>query len=208
MKAFLALAVAILFVTGCATQSEQARTEGSLVGAGVGAAIGAGLGYAIGGGKGAGIGAGIGALVGGAGGYVYADRVAKRHEALAGKENDLNARIAFAQGINEDTRKENERLEQEVGALKPKIAELEAKKKSQQVTQQELQKQKDALAARTQDAQKQADLCQKELDGLKQFRSEHAASSAALDEQINTLERNLAQMKVNTSALASLNQRI
>jgi hypothetical protein len=208
MKAFLVLLVVVVFVTGCATQGDQARTEGSLVGAGVGAALGAGVGYAIGGAKGAGIGAGIGALAGGASGYVYADRVAKRHEALAGKENDLNARITFARGINDDTREYNERLKKEVGALEPKIAELEAKRMNQQVTQQELQKQKQALTARTEEANKQLAVCQNELDGLQKFRSQQAAASSALDEQISTLERNLAQMKANTIALASLNQRI
>ena len=208
MKAFLVLLVAVLFVTACATQADQARTEGSLVGAGVGAVVGAGLGYAIGGARGAGIGAGIGALAGGAGGYVYADRVAKRHQELAGKENDLGARIAFARGVNEDTNEYNERLKKEVGVLEPKIRELAAKKESQQITQQELEKQKQALTARTQEVNKQVALCQNELEGLKKFRSEQKASSAALDGQINTLERNLAQMKANTSALASLNQRI
>ena len=64
MKRLLALAVVVLFVTSCATQGDQARTEGTLIGTGLGAAIGAGMGYAIGrSGTAAGIGAAIGGLV-------------------------------------------------------------------------------------------------------------------------------------------------
>ena len=64
MKRLIALAVVVLFVTSCATQGDQARTEGTLIGAGLGAAIGAGMGYAIGR---SGTSAGIGAAIGGTG---------------------------------------------------------------------------------------------------------------------------------------------
>ena len=209
MKRLLALAVVVLFVTSCATQGDQARTEGTLIGTGLGAAIGAGIGYAIGGsGTAAGIGAAIGGLAGGAGGYVYADRIAKRHEELAGKENDLDARVTFAQGVNQDTQEYNARLQKEVNELEPKITELAAKKEKQEVTQRELEKEKQRLATRVNDANKQLALGQDELQGLKKFRSEQKKSSKELDDQIKTLETSLAQMKSNTSALASLNQRI
>jgi hypothetical protein len=209
MKRLLALAVVVLFVTSCATQGDQARTEGTLIGTGLGAAIGAGIGYAIGGsGTAAGIGAAVGALAGGAGGYVYADRIAKRHEELAGKENDLDARVTFARGINEDTQEYNARLKKEVNELEPKITELAAKKEKQEVTQRELEKEKQLLATRVKDANKQLALGQDELQGLKKFRSEQKKSSNELDQEIKTLEQSLAQMKSNTSALASLNQRI
>ena len=209
MKRLLALAVVVLFVTSCATQGDQARTEGTLIGTGLGAAIGAGIGYAIGGsGTAAGIGAAVGALAGGAGGYVYADRIAKRHEELAGKENDLDARVTFARGINEDTQEYNARLKKEVNELEPKITELAAKKEKQEVTQRELEKEKQLLATRVNDANKQLALGQDELQGLKKFRSEQKKSSKELDQEIKTLEQSLAQMKSNTSALASLNQRI
>jgi hypothetical protein len=209
MKRFITIAVVVLFFSSCATQSEQARTEGTLAGAGVGAVVGAGLGYLIGrDAASAGIGAAIGALAGGVGGYVYADRIAKRHDELAGKENDLDARITFARGVNEDTQEYNARLQKEVHELEPKITELAAKKKNQEVTQRELEKEKQALATRVKVANKQLALGQDELQGLKKFRSEQKKSSKELDQEIKTLEQSLAQMKSNTSALASLNQRI
>jgi hypothetical protein len=209
MKRLVMLAFVALFIASCATQSDQARTEGTLIGAGVGAAIGAGLGYAIGGsGKSAGIGAAIGALAGGAGGYVYADHIAKRHEELAGKENDLDARIAFARGVNEDTEDYNKRLKKEVDELEPRITEVAAKKKKQEITQSELKNEKQALATKIKDANTQLAVGQDQLRDLKKFRTEQKETSKELDEEIATLEKSLAQMKSNTSALASLNQRI
>ena len=209
MKRFITIAVVVLFFSSCATQSEQAKTEGTLAGAGIGAVVGAGLGYLIGrDAASAGIGAAIGALAGGVGGYVYADRIAKRHEELAGKENDLDARVTFARGVNEDTQEYNARLQKEVNELEPKITELAAKKKNQEVTQRELEKQKQLLATRVNDANKQLALGQDELQDLKKFRSEQKKSSKELDQEIKTLEQSLAQMKSSTSALASLNQRI
>src|SRR5215471_7696135 len=106
----LGVAVVLLLTlvfTGCATQEDTARAQGTGIGAGIGAAVGAGLGYALGGAQGALIGAGLGA----AGGYMYADQVAKRHEMLKGKEQDLNTRIAFAEAVNSDTRSYNQRLQ-------------------------------------------------------------------------------------------------
>src|SRR5215468_7517302 len=88
----LGVAVVLLLTlvfTGCATQEDTARAQGTGIGAGIGAAVGAGLGYALGGAQGALIGAGVGAGLGAAGGYMYADQVAKRHEMLKGKEQDL-----------------------------------------------------------------------------------------------------------------------
>lgn len=209
MKRFITIAVVVLVFSSCATQSEQARTEGTLAGAGIGAVVGGGLGYLIGrDAASAGIGAAIGALAGGAGGYVYADRIAKRHDELAGKENDLDARITFARGVNEDTQEYNARLKKEVDELEPKITELAAKKTNQEVTQRELEKEKQLLATRVKDANKQLALGQDELQGLKKFRSEQKKSSKELDQEIKTLEQSLAQMKSSTSALASLNQRI
>jgi len=209
MKRFITIAVVVLIFSSCATQSDQARTEGTLAGAGIGAVVGAGVGYLIGrDAASAGIGAAIGALAGGAGGYVYADRIAKRHEGLAGKENDLDARITFARGVNEDTQEYNARLQKEVDELEPKITELAAKKTNQEVTQRELEKEKQLMATRVKEANKQLALGQDELQGLKKFRSEQKKSSKELDQEIKTLEQSLAQMKSSTSALASLNQRI
>ena len=208
VKGVLALVLVALLLTSCATQGDQARTEGTLIGAGAGAAVGAGLGYLIGGGRGAAIGAGVGAAVGGASGYVYADRVARRHEALRGRENDLDARITFAQGVNADTRQYNQRLRQEVADLEPKIANLEARMRAQQVTQRELADQRQALSARVNEAKRQLQVAEGELQDLRNFKARQNNSSPALDQQIALLEANLTEMRGQTNELASKSGRI
>ena len=208
VKGVLALVLVALLLTSCATQGDQARTEGTLIGAGAGAAVGAGLGYLIGGGRGAAIGAGVGAAVGGASGYVYADRVARRHEALRGRENDLDARITFAQGVNADTRQYNQRLRQEVADLEPKIANLEARMRAQQVTQRELADQRQALSARVNEAKRQLQVAEGELQDLRNFNARQNNSSPALDQQIALLEANLTEMRGQTNELASKSGRI
>jgi len=208
-KGLCSLALVVVFLTSCATQGDTARAEGTATGAVIGGAVGAGLGYLVGrNAASAGIGAAVGAAIGGTGGYVYADSVAKRHEQLAGKERDLDARIAFARGINEDTQQYNIRLAREVSEREQRIAKLQTDTQSQETAQRELAKEKQALGTRVTDANKQLGLAQQELADLKKFRAEQANSSKALDDQIRLLEANLAEMKSNTTALASMNARI
>ena len=208
VKGVLALVLVALLLTSCATQGDQARTEGTLIGAGAGAAVGAGLGYLIGGGRGAAIGAGVGAAVGGASGYVYADRVARRHEALRGRENDLDARIQFAQGVNADTRQYNERLRREVADVERKVADLEARKRAQQVTQQELTDTRQALNTRVNDARRQLQIAEGELQDLRNFKARQGSASPALDREIAMLETTLNDVRAQTSDLASKSARI
>ena len=201
MKQFIILAVTVFFIAGCATKGQQARTEGTAGGAAIGAGVGALAGALIGGKKGAAIGAGAGALIGGAAGYSYADRIAKRHKELEGKENDLDAHIEYARGVNQDTEECNQRLENEIGALVAKV-------NQQQITQQELEKERQALNQKVQVANDQLALAEKELHELKRFQSQQPQTSDELDTEIADLEQNLAQLRKNTSELASLSQRI
>ena len=88
----------------------------------------------------------------------------------------MNARIAFAEAVNSDTRQYNQRLQQQVAELEPKIASLEARVKTQQVTRQELDRQKQALTQRIDDANKQLVAGQNELQELKNFRARQSSS--------------------------------
>lgn len=201
MKRFMILAVTLFFIAGCATKGQQARTEGAGVGAAGGAIGGALIGYLIGDEKGAAIGAGVGALVGGLAGYSYADNIANRRQELAGRENDLNARIKYARGVNQDTQECNHRLEKEIEAQVAKV-------NQQQITQQELEKERQALNRKVQVANDQLALAEKELQKLKGFQFQQTQRSDELDTEIADLEQSLAELRRNTSKLASLKQRI
>lgn len=80
-----AVALAVLVISGCATEQ---RTN-TAIGSGVGAAAGAGIGALIGHGKGAAIGAGLGAVAGGIVGYNW-----------SGVKNDVEQSGASSLGID------------------------------------------------------------------------------------------------------------
>src|SRR5499425_619715 len=139
MKRLIAVAVVVLLVSSCATQDQQAQTEGTALGALGGALLGAAIGgLASGDARGAAIGAGIGALTGGVAGFVYAHSIVKRREELAGRENDLDAQIKFARGVNQDTQEYNQKIASDVKAYKSEIDRLVAESKKQKTQNEDL----------------------------------------------------------------------
>lgn len=75
-----ALAVCVLFTTGCSSMTNTGK--GAAIGGGGGAAVGAGLGALIGGGKGAAIGTAIGAAVGAGAGVLIGKKMDKQQAEL------------------------------------------------------------------------------------------------------------------------------
>ncbi|HJV64620.1 MAG TPA: hypothetical protein VJ550_02685 [Geomonas sp.] len=197
----------IALVTGCATQEQTARTQGTAAGVGIGAALGAGMGAIFGGGKGAAIGAAIGGSIGGVAGYSYSDKIADRHKELVGRENDLDARISYAQEVNQDTEQYNRQLESEVEAQRHRVYVLEEQVGRREASKEELRKQKHALSLKLKEARKNEETAQKQYEDLKKFRASHQRSKE-LDAEIAKLERNLIELKKNTNTLAALDRRI
>lgn len=211
MKLLKILILVFWIFSGCATMNteQRARTEGTAGGAAIGAVLGGLLGLAIGGdSEDALIGAGVGALVGSAAGYSYADNVARRRSELAGKEEDLDARIRFARDINEDTKAYNTLLAEEIEGLKPRIDSLVTKIAKNQVSQQELVNEKEALDRQVVAAGTQAELAEEQLVELAEFRARQPQGSEELDAEIEILENSLSQLKSNTRELAMLSQRL
>jgi gas vesicle protein len=207
MKRQMATALVIFSVTGCATPGDRARTEGTAGGAAIGAAIGGILGRALGGdSKSTAIGAAIGATIGGAVGYSYADRIAKRHRELAGREDDLDAQIQFAKGVNQDTQEYNRILEREITNVKPQTDRLVAQIHRNDITQEQLKQERKNLDTMVSTADKQLKLAQNQLDRLRRFQNTQA--SPELDQQIANLEAKVETLERNTQALASQRQRI
>lgn len=149
--------------------------------------------------------AGVGVLAAGAGavvGYQYAERVQKRRAELAGRENDLDARIAHVRRLNDDTDELNRRLAQQVEAAERDLG-------RGRLTEVRLASARTELDARVRTANEQLQAGQAELEDMKRFRSRQPAREAGeLDAQIARLERSLAEAQRNTTSLASLRQRI
>lgn len=192
---------------GCATQSEQARTEGGLWGGAITGLLAGGACALAGGNAGTCAAIGVaGAAVGAYAGVSYADQVDKRRQELAGKENDVNARIAFAQGVSQDTQSYNQNLSQNIAASEQDITGLQARIKSGEANQQELRDKRSALIAQKGDADKQLTVAERQLADLKQFQSGRQAPSPPLDREIAALEEQVEQLQGNTKKLAELSQ--
>jgi len=208
MKRLIALAVILFFVAGCATQEETARTQGTLGGAAIGAILGGGIGALAGGGKGAAIGAATGGLLGAAAGYSYADNIVKRQQELAGRENDLDARIKFTQGVNQDTEAYNRQLEAEISEENQQIASLSASVGDQQRTQQKREELKQQLDAKVTDANTQLSTAKAQLQNIKTFQAQRTQPSSDLDAEIKKLEFTVSQLETKTNTLAGMRQRL
>ncbi len=196
--------IVVLAVAGCANPDGSTNTKGqsALEGGGAGALLGGiacafahcnAAGYAAA----ASIGAGAGALVG----YSLADNIEKRRTALAGHENDLNARLTYVRGVNADTDAYNRQLRKDV-------ADAEGKIDSGRLSARALEGQRKDLDAKIASSDKQLQSMEAALGDMKRYRVQRNPSSPQLDGEIARLETLLADARSNSTALASLRQRI
>lgn len=205
MKRAVLPLVLILTASGCANPDGSTNTvgQGTLEGGGAGAALGA-IGCALAkcnSGQYAAamaIGGGIGAAVG----YSLSKDIEKRRSALAGKENNLDARLIYVRGLNADTDKFNRQLRDNVQAAQQQI-------NQGNLSGQALEKQRKQLNDQISGSNTQLQALDKELADMKRYRGQASTpSSPALDGEIGRLEALLADARSNTTALASLRQRI
>lgn len=214
MRKIIAVSLVVIMLMGCVEASQltkkifpgmsrenRAATEGGALGAAIGALAGQIIGKNT---KSTVIGSLIGLTIGAITAHWYAKQALARQEELKGKENDLNARIQYAQNINSDAEKYNKNLEDQIKGTKSEIAKLRTKIKKNQITQKQLEKERKKIAKKVDTAKDNEELMALQLDELKEFRAENNAQSKKLDAQIAQLEKNLAKVKENTIELASL----
>lgn len=195
-----------LVAAGCATQQGNAALE-----CGGGGAAGAILLCKLAGGSDkscAAIAVGAGAA-GAAICYSYASKIQKHRQELAGHENDLDARIKYLHGVNQDTQQLNQQLAAKVTSVTQSTDQtVDAVGKGQE-TQAQLTQQRQALDNEVKAAQAQVDTAAQELKSAKQFQARQPpGSSAQLDSEIARLQDLLSEAQRDTSALAAQRQRI
>lgn len=190
--------VCFLVTTGCAlNKTQKASLEGGAIGAAVGAGIGQLLGKDT---ESTVVGASIGAAVGAALAYNYAAKLDNERKKLAGRENDLDARISYAQAVNEETRKYNQKLTADINTIEASVNEGKVKKHDLAKVQAKLKQ--DIKSVNT------------ALVDLKAYRQrlkreEHPKQKVNhLDHQIESLQTQLAILESNTEKLARLNRRV
>ncbi len=208
----------LIMITGCSTvggtrgSSGMAALECGAVGAGLATAIclAAGGNAATCAGAAAG-----GGLLGAGVCYTYAEKYEKRRQELAGKENDLDARLIYVRGLNEDSQKLNQDLNARVTQASKRTDTIVAKIKQGTLSQQEVTKEREALLKEENAAKDQVALEKSALEDMKRFQTEErrktgadSAAHAELDAEIKKQERLLAETQNATSALASQRQRI
>ena len=217
MKVIAALLL-LTMITGCSTvggtrgSSGMAALECGAVGAGLAAAIclAAGGNAATCAGAAAG-----GGLLGAGACYTYAEKYEKRRQELAGKEDDLDARLKYVRGLNEDSKKSNEELNKRVAQVSKHTDTVVAQIEQGTISQQELAKEREALLKEEKLANDQVALEKSALEDMKRFQAEQkrktgadSATHAKLDAEIKKQQRLLEETQMQTSALASQRQRI
>lgn len=218
MKIIAALLVLLTTITGCSTvggtrgSSGMAALECGAVGAGVATAIclAAGGNAATCAGAAAG-----GGLLGAGACYTYAEKYQKRRQELAGKENDLDARLKYVRGLNEDAEKLNQELNARVTEVSKRTDMTVAQINQGTISSQELAKEREALLKEEKAAREQVELEKAALEDMKRFQAEQLRKAgedkvlhAELDAEIRKQERLLEETQRATTAFATQRQRI
>lgn len=205
------LAVAVMssaLISGCVTtDGDRTRMEG----AGFGALIGAVVGGLAGGEEGA----VLGALIGGGAGFIVGNEISKRKQQYATTEEFLDAEIAHVQEINTATASYNQNLRAEIAQLDRDAEYLRTQYSAGRVEQ-------TALTSKRNDLQEQLATNRELEQGLvnelkvqEQILSEERPARSAndpyiarLENEVQTLQRNLNQLRDGSSQLASIDQRL
>lgn len=192
-------------VAGCATPEQTASLECGAGGAAVAYLACKALGnsdascarFAV-------VGAGVGAVAC----YSYASRLEKRRQQLAGRENDLDARLQYVRGLNEDGQRLNAELRDRVTVATQNTAELSAKVRKNQLSAEQLAKERQRLDGEVKAANQQVALQRDALNEVKTYQVRRKSPSPDLDAEIGKQDRLLADAQRQVEVLASLRERV
>jgi DNA repair exonuclease SbcCD ATPase subunit len=192
-------------VAGCATTEQTAALE-----CGAGGAGGAFLLCKLAGGSDAtcaAVGGGVGAA-GAAGCYAWSSHLKKEREALAGHENDLDARLAFARSVNDTMSKYNDSLRQKVAELSQHSTATARQISVQTNDETQLTSQRRKIDETLKEANASIAEQKQTLAEMRNFQAQHASHSESLATEIRREEANLQDTQRQASALANLKQNV
>lgn len=200
-----AVASGCLLAAGCATQQQTSALECGAGAAGVSYLVCKAMGksdsdcarIAV-------VGAGLGA----AACYSYAGRLEKRKQQLAGRENDLDARLRYVRGLNEDGERLNQELRDRVAVAEKRSNELSGQVKASTAAGEQLARERQRLDDELKAANQQVALQRDALTEVKSYRASRTAPSPDLDTEIAKQDRLLAEAQRHVDALASLRERV
>jgi DNA repair exonuclease SbcCD ATPase subunit len=192
-------------VAGCATTEQNAALE-----CGAGGAGGAFLICKLAGGSDAtcaavGVGAGT---ISATGCYAWSSKLKKEREALAGHENDLDARLAYARSVNDTMSKYNDSLRQKVADFSQHSAVTAHQISVQTKDETQLTSQRRKIDETLKEANASIAEQQQTLAEMHNFQAQHASHSESLAAEIRREEANLQGTQRQASALANLKQNV
>ena len=143
------------------------------------------------------------AAVVGAGGaavcYSYSNNLERRRKELAGKENDLDARISYVRGLNSDSQQLNTDLAKRVATMTQRTDELVTQIGQRRVNNEQLAKERQARDDEIKAANAQAVQSNAALAEMKAYRTRSKPVSTELDADIAKQE----QLNKETNQLVS-----
>jgi len=216
MKRLIVFGVVLsLVLVACASTQDGKRTqtEGTLVGAGSGALLGALIGGLAGGRDGALLGAAIGAGVGGTAGFAYGTHVANQKQKYASTEAWLDACIASADQVNQETSEYNTKLAREIGELDAETENLVLAYGQKKAQKSALVSERKKVDAKLAEANTKLDRAKFEIQNQEKVVAEATAdgdpqAAAKLDTRIQELKGYVAELEGHTSSLASMSSRM
>lgn len=150
------------------------------------------------------VGGGVGAVVC----HNYADRLDKRRQALAGQENNLDARIRYVRGLNEDSAQFVTALGEQVATSSKRTDDLLVRYRQGKLTQTQLAEEGKKLDQDVAVASTQLKKGDEALQEVKTFRAQRKPNSADLDVAIVQQERLLADARRQVDQLAAQRARV
>lgn len=192
-------------VAGCATTEQTAALECGAGGAGAAFLI-----CKLAGGSNAtcaAAGGGVG-VIGAAGCYAWSSKLAKDREALAGHENDLDARLTYVRNVNNTMSQYNNTLRQKVADYSQHATVTARQVSTQSSDQTQLMNQRKAIDDTLKEANNSIATQKQTLADMRKFQAEHASNSDTLAAEIRHEEAILQETQHQAAALANLRQTI
>lgn len=140
--------------------------------------------------------------------YSYASNLERRRAELAGRENNLDARIRYVRGLNEDSQQLNADLGKRVALATRSTDELVVKIRQKQISQQQLAQERRARDDEVKAANDQVAKGNSALAEVKAYRTQRNVASPELDAEIAKQEKLLAEAQSRVQALAAQRARV
>jgi hypothetical protein len=213
-KRILTFGLLIALMGGCAsmTDRQQTQAQGAAVGTAGGAAVGAILGAIFGGKDGAIIGASAGAGVGLLAGAVYGTHVANQKAKFASEEDYLDAVIASAHQINNETRQYNASLAKEINDFDSDTTQLVRQYNQKLISKKILEDKQNVVVAKLSEAEAQLKKVKNELNSqskvLNQVQDQSSSQVAQWNSEIAELMKNRSALEEQVTKLAAIKTRV